>query len=658
MIRDAIKQVISGQDLTYQQSKSIMHDILFGRVTPGQIGALIMGLEMKGAREEELLGFVSEMMENVIKIASPNGTIDLCGTGGDGLGTFNISTVASIVVASCGIPVAKHSNNSVSGVCGSADVLGAIGIPYDMDPPDVERCLFDAGIGFLYAPKFHPLMKKVSPIRKELGVRSFFNLLGPLASPVNARYRLLGVYDPHIAARMARLLKSLGVEHALVAHGSGLDEITNTGETMIVELNQDRIFEYVIEPEMFGMDRVDPRETAGGDAFDNARILLSALHGHRGPKLDLVLLNAGAAIYAANRAESIEDGVCIAKKAVESGKSLQSLRNLYHLANELEAERQLRISVSTLMERSRIYLRELSSRYREIADLLIERIKTKEKGRELLGNLDGDILNETNALTIIALKKMLKITSEDPAFPAGEHDRLSRSSKKLSESITNAPGLAIIGEFKNRIPSAREMYVPPPPSLIASSYQSLGLQGMSVVVEEHFFAGSLQLFEFFRNKVKLPLIYKDFVVSKEQIGTAANVGADSVLIISKLLNREALEEMIDESINLGIEPLVEVHDRKDVDKVSSCSNFCQLKLIGINSRDLRTLETDLSVLSKIKDLIPHDKILIAESGVTHANDLMMLAGFDAVLVGSFILTSVNPVNEVQKIIAKARRIRR
>jgi anthranilate phosphoribosyltransferase len=280
MIKDAIKLSIEGQNLSEEQMIGAMRDIMEGNATDAQIGAFLTALRMKGETVEEITGAARVMREKAAKIKSPKNTVDTCGTGGDMSHTFNISTTSAFVVAACGIPVAKHGNRSVSSSCGSADVLEALGIKIDLEPEKVEKCLEDTGFGFMFAPLFHPAMKYAIGPRKELGIRTIFNILGPLTNPAGAERQVLGVFSDKLTEPMANVLGKLGAERAFVVHGEdGLDEITNTDSTRISELKGGNVNTYYLSPDEFGLKKSDKESLSGGSAPDNARITIEILKG-------------------------------------------------------------------------------------------------------------------------------------------------------------------------------------------------------------------------------------------------------------------------------------------------------------------------------------------------------------------------------------------
>jgi anthranilate phosphoribosyltransferase len=324
---EAVIALASPRDLTREEAGLVMRAIMTGDATPAQVGAILTALSMKGAGSEELAGFAGAMREFAVPF--PHGLagplVDTCGTGGDESGTFNVSTAAAFVVAGAGLPVVKHGNRSVTSRCGSADVLTALGARLEIPPERMAGVLRSAGIAFLYAPLYHPAMKRVAGIRQELGLRTVFNLLGPLTNPAGARIQLLGVYRPDVIATMAGVLRLLGAGRAMVVHGGGLDEITTTGPTQVAELDAGSLREYQIEPGDFGIPVSDIADLRGGDASENARILREVLSGEHGAPRDAVLLNAGAAIYLGGLAGSMGGGIPLAREAIDSGTALGKL---------------------------------------------------------------------------------------------------------------------------------------------------------------------------------------------------------------------------------------------------------------------------------------------------------------------------------------------
>jgi len=336
MFRDNLNQIVQRKDLNENQMAQMITEIFSGDITDAQIGALMAALATKGETFEELAGAARAMRRKALRIqTSARTVVDTCGTGGDGAQTFNISTTTAFVVAGCGVTVAKHGNRSVSSQCGSADLLETLGIKLDTDPEIVEEAVQDIGIGFLFAPIYHGAMRYAAQARKEIGLRSIFNMLGPLTNPAAANCQLLGVYAPELTEMFAQALQLLEAKRAFVVHGhDGLDEISVCAPTRISELKDGLIRTYDIVPEQFFGTRADPADLKGGKPEDNAAITLSILKGEKGPKRDVILLNASAALVAAGLAEEFQDGIRLAEESIDDGAALAKLELLIQFTQE------------------------------------------------------------------------------------------------------------------------------------------------------------------------------------------------------------------------------------------------------------------------------------------------------------------------------------
>jgi anthranilate phosphoribosyltransferase len=329
-IRDTIARLMERQNLTPEEAGCVMGAIMEGAATQSQISAFLTALRMKGETPEEIAAFAQVMRRHAVAVAPVTQKIlvDTCGTGGDGTHTFNISTASAIVAAGAGIPIVKHGNRSVSSSCGSADVLSCLGVNLAVDPKVQAGIVERVGIAFLFAPSHHPAMRHVMAVRQELGCRTVFNILGPLANPAGAQAQVLGVYHPDLIRPMAEVLGILGIRRAMVVHGCGLDEITTTGETQVCELDGGKIRTYTLSPDTFGIARAGLPDVRGGDAQENARIIREILQGERGSCRDIVLLNAGAAIYTGGQARGLHDGFRRAAESIDSGNALSRLNAL------------------------------------------------------------------------------------------------------------------------------------------------------------------------------------------------------------------------------------------------------------------------------------------------------------------------------------------
>lgn len=334
-----ISKLIEGQDLNSEEAEEAMKLIMSGSATDAQIGSFLTALRMKGETIGEISACASVMRAFAERITPEvDGTlVDTCGTGGDKIKTFNISTISAFVIAGAGIPIAKHGNRSVTSKAGSADLLETLGVRMDMTPEDAKRMIEDIGIGFMFAPTFHKAMKYAIGPRKEIGIRTVFNILGPLTNPANAQAQILGVYDAVLTEKMAGVLANLGTERALVVHGiGGLDEVSTFGETKISELKDGIVNTYEIKPGDFGIERAAPEELSGGDAKQNADIAVSLLRDKEsGVRRDIVLLNSAAGIYVGGLADSIADGISIAEKSIDSGAAYDKLTGLVELSRKI-----------------------------------------------------------------------------------------------------------------------------------------------------------------------------------------------------------------------------------------------------------------------------------------------------------------------------------
>jgi len=337
----AIGRVAMGSSLSETEAYVVMNQIMDGEATPSQISSLITAMRMKGETVDEIVGFARAMREHATPVRpSVTGYIDTCGTGGDGLHTFNISTTTAFVVAGAGVPVAKHGNRAVSSAAGSADVLEALGVTIDLSPADVARCVDEAGVGFLFAQALHSSMRHAGPTRREIGIRTVFNLLGPLTNPAGATRQLLGIYDPKLAPVMAEVAGRLGAERVLVVNGHpGMDEVSTTGPTVVSEFDAVRgnVRTYEVTPESVGIARGTLADIAGGNAEENAVIVRSILGGETGPRRDVVVINAAAALLAAGKVADLAEGVVLARESIDSGHALEALDTLAAVSRRLAA---------------------------------------------------------------------------------------------------------------------------------------------------------------------------------------------------------------------------------------------------------------------------------------------------------------------------------
>ncbi len=335
MIQQAIKTILNKEDLSLEMTREVMDEIMSGNATNAQIAAFITSIRMKGETIDEITACAMSMRNIGLKLSHEGDVLDIVGTGGDEAYTFNISTISSLVISAAGIPVAKHGNRSVSSKCGSADVLEALGVKIDIPVERSQQILKEIGICFLFAPVYHSSMRYAAPVRRELGVRTIFNILGPLSSPANANLQLLGVYDENLVEPMARVLANLGVKRAMVVHGhDGLDEVSLSGKTTVCEVNEGKVNSFFLDPHQFGFEYCDPSELIGGDPATNADIARRILNGEKGPKRDIVLLNSAVCLYMAYNNITLRECVRLAADTIDSGKAMERLNKFIQLSNE------------------------------------------------------------------------------------------------------------------------------------------------------------------------------------------------------------------------------------------------------------------------------------------------------------------------------------
>ena len=336
MIKEAINLLVNNISLTEPEMALCMSDIMEGKATDSQIGAVLTALRIKGETVEEITGAARMMRKMATTIKAPEGVLDTCGTGGDMSHTFNISTTTAFVVAGAGTPVAKHGNRSVSSQSGSADVLEALGVKIDLQPDRVEKCLFETGFGFLFAPLFHPAMKYAIGPRRDMGIRTIFNILGPITNPAGAKRQILGVFAGKLTDTLAQVLGNLGAVDAIVVHGEdGLDEVSLSGKTKVSRFRDEKVENFQIEPEDFGIWRSDIDSIRGGNKEENAAITLSVLHGEKGPKRDIILMNSAVALIAAGKSTDFKTAFSMAAASIDSGMALKKLEEVKKVSNAL-----------------------------------------------------------------------------------------------------------------------------------------------------------------------------------------------------------------------------------------------------------------------------------------------------------------------------------
>ena len=336
-IREAIESLVAGCSLASEQASGVMEEIMSGKATPAQIAAFVTALRIKGETADEIVGLARVMQAKAIPLKVTSPVVDTCGTGGDKSSSFNISTAAAFIAAGAGLKVAKHGNRAMSSQCGSADVLEALGVKIELGAEAVAQCLESVGIGFMFAPLFHPAMKYAAAPRRDIGIRTVFNILGPLISPARARFQVMGVPTKELGGKIASVLHKLGTKHALVVHGmDGMDEISISGKSLVWDITPKGVSPpYEVSPQYFGFKEAELTEIKGGTPEDNAQILRSILKGEQGPRRDIAVMNAAAAIVASNGASDLKEGARIAEESIDSGRALEKLDALIKLSQSL-----------------------------------------------------------------------------------------------------------------------------------------------------------------------------------------------------------------------------------------------------------------------------------------------------------------------------------
>jgi len=599
MLKFYLDLLLSKASLTQGEAESAMDAILEG-AGPYQIAAFLFALKYRGETAEEVAGMVRSLEKKMIAAEIPYPVLDIVGTGGDLAGTVNISTGSALLAAACGIPIAKHGNRSVSSRSGSADVLEALGIEIEIPKERLNDCLQEANIAFMFAPFYHPSLKKLGPIRKGLKLPTIVNLLGPLLNPARAEYALIGVANSAALEVMARALLLLGnKKRALIFHGSGLDELTPLGPIIGYAIEGGEMERIEIDPVALGFFPCSLQDLQGGDAQENASLLLEAFSGKEGAIADALVFNAGAAVWIFGRAASLEEGIQIARKTLKAGKALEVLNKWRQFSEKKPGN----------------YLEKIVVR--------------KKKEVEELMHSAADPRH--------ALNQILQ----------GKHVCEGRFSTAL-----RGQKLAVIGEIKRRSPSRKEMAEIKDPVSLALEYCRGGAAAISVLTDREGFGGTLEDLRQIADALAkqyphIPVLRKDFIIHPLQLAEAALAGSSAVLLIARVLGKD-LRMFIDEATRLGLETLTELHDLADL----KLALEAKAPIIGINHRNLATFAIDLHLSEELRPHIPPGVIVVAESGIQNREQAgrMHALGCDAILVGEALVCSESPA----KLIAEMR----
>ena len=581
-----------------------MNEIMSGQTTPTQNAAFLAALSTKSARAEttdEIAGCAAAMRAHATKVETGMELFEIVGTGGDNAHSFNISTTSALVAAAGGVKVAKHGNRAASSQCGTADCLEALGVNIQQSPEKCVELLREVGMCFFFAQKYHTSMKYVGAIRKELGFRTVFNILGPLTNPGTPSMQLLGVYDDYLVQPLAQVLISLGVRRGMVVYGQDkLDEISLSAPTTVCEIKDGWFKSRVITPEEFGFARCAREDLKGGTPAENAAITRAILNGAQGHKRNAVLLNAGAALYIAGKADTMADSVALARELIDSGAAA-------HCSEQPGGGDGM-----TILE--------------QLADHARARVAAaKEKA-----GLD----------TLQAQCRSLERT-------LGRGQGRERFQKALSK-----PGLSFLCELKKASPS-KGLIDPEFPYLdIAKDYEAAGADAVSCLTEPKWFLGSDDIFRRVRQTVSLPMLRKDFTVDPYQIYEARLIGADCVLLICALLDTQTLNEYLKLCQELGLAALVETHDEDEVRSALAAG----ATILGVNNRNLKDFSVDFQNAKRLRDLIPPEVLYVAESGISGPQDVAELkaVGADAVLIGETLMRAPNKRSMLEQLREAAR----
>ena len=591
MIKDALYAVTHGQDLSYDLAKDTMNKIMSGDVAEVPMAGFLCALAAKGPTVDEVTAFAEVMREKAGSVPHEGTVVEIVGTGGDEANTFNISTTSGFIISAAGIPVAKHGNRSVSSKCGAADLIEALGAKLELNGEQNEAVLNKANMCFMFAPVYHQAMKYAGPVRKALGVRTVFNILGPLANPAGATVELMGVYDKSLVEPLARVLANLGVKRGAVVHGfDGLDEITATNKTYVCEINNGTFTSYEFDPKDYGFEYADKTELEGGDATVNAEITRRVLGGEQGGKRTAVLLNAGMAIYLAKEGLTLAEGIEKAKHMIDSGKALATMEQFVKATQEVQSL---------------------------ILDKIIEATKIR-------------VAQEKDVETPEAVKAAALALPSDTGFPF--------------EAALRQQDFNFICEVKKASPSKGIIAEHFPYLDIAKEYEVAGAAAISVLTEPDFFKGDKKYLQEIASTVKIPVLRKDFIIDEYQIYQAKVWGASAILLICACLDVPTLTKFRELADSLGLSSLVEAHDEHEVQMAIDCG----ARIIGVNNRNLKDFTVDVQNSVRLRNLVQDDVIFVSESGLETPEDIQVLRdnNIGVALMGETFMRSPNKVEKL------------
>ena len=598
-INEAIEKISSGTDLKKEEIKKVFLSIMNNECSDAEIISFLMTLKTKGESVEEITGAAEVLREMCQKLnLSSDKLVDTCGTGGDGQNTFNVSTASAIIASAAGVKIAKHGNKSISSKSGSADLLEYAGINIDLSEEQSQKCFEDHGITFMFAPKYHLAMKNVAKVRRSIKTRTIFNVLGPLSNPANAKFQVLGVYDKELVKPIAEVAKQLGVKKALVVHSEeGLDEISCEKDTFVAELDNGQIKEYRINPKDFGLKPCSLDSLKVKNVEESYKIFLEMLENKNIEAVNIICLNAGAAIYVSGIKSSLKESILYAKEIIESGEGLK--------------------------------------KFNAIKKSMPEKIQTPKILEEILENKEKEVS-----------ERKLKIPLEDLV----EIDYMKSFRRKFKQALLqkiDQNKAAVIAEIKRASPSLGEINMNIMPAKVASDFEEMGAACLSVLTDAKYFKGSGAILEMAKKGCNLPILRKDFIIDEYQIDESIVMGADCILLIAAALDKNLMEKLYIEAKQKNLDVIVEVHDHNELEAALEIN--CDI--IGINNRNLHTFEVDLNTTIDLIKYINNDQLIIAESGIHSSEDVKTMndCGINTFLVGESLMTAKEPKNKFKEI---------
>ncbi|GAU77228.1 anthranilate phosphoribosyltransferase [Fusibacter sp. 3D3] len=595
-----LDKLMRKESLSYEESIVLADDVLNKRITDDKIEAALIKLNLKGETYHEIAGFATAMKRNAKSFkATELNIMDTCGTGGDGLETFNISTAVAFVLAAAGINVAKHGNRSVSSKCGSADILEAMGFDLQLTERENEQLFSEEGFCFLFAQAYHTKMKTIMPIRKKIGKPSIFNIIGPLSNPANVTHQMIGVYTSKLLRPVYEAMKTLGLKSGAVVHGyGGMDELSLEGENEVLCFNGVKEQHLILNPKHYGFEKIENKQLKGGSKAVNLEIMQHLLAGDESPYKEAVIFNAGFCIYLNERVESIKEGMKMARMLIDEGQVEAKVNAILNT--------QAWIKSSTILDEIFEYKNQIYASDRQ--DLLPLSMNPKQ---------EASVKKRAKLSPLLKSSRALYLKAQEPSF------------------------YPIIGEIKRGSPSKGKFTEALDIESVIKHYEALNVIGISVLADQkYFYANEEDVYNVSRLTDK-PILYKEFIVSEKQIQMAKQKGASLILLIARMLPVEQLEYLTQYAHEHDLEVLMEIHQADEFEKVSGID----FDILGINNRDLQTFKTDIDVsvnLYNTLGLASYSKPIVSESGITSLDemDYLIKIGFHGVLMGEHLIRSV------------------